>query len=44
MIRHPYTTGGLVRDRFEGKNFTEVIWEEAGIPRRKGEWICHTLT
>ena len=20
MIRHPYTTGGLVRDRFEGKN------------------------
>ena len=19
MIRHPYTTGGLVRDRFEGK-------------------------
>ena len=27
MIRHPYTTGGLVRDRFEGKNFTEVIFQ-----------------
>ena len=27
MIRHPYTTGGLVRDRFEGKNFPEVIFQ-----------------
>ena len=27
MIRHPYTTGGLLRDRFEGKNFTEVIFQ-----------------
>ena len=27
MIRHPYTTGGLVRDRFEGKNFEEVIFQ-----------------
>ena len=27
MIRHPYTTGGLVIDRFEGKNFPEVIFQ-----------------
>ena len=25
MIRHPYTTGGLIQDRFPGKNFEEVI-------------------
>lgn len=27
MIRHPYTTGGLIRDRFEGKNWDEVIFQ-----------------
>ena len=27
MIRHPYTTGGLVEDRFEGRNFQEVIFQ-----------------
>ncbi|MDO4415574.1 MAG: family 1 glycosylhydrolase, partial [Erysipelotrichaceae bacterium] len=27
MIRHPYTTGGLIRDRFEGKNWEEVIFQ-----------------
>lgn len=27
MIRHPYTTGGLVEDRFPGKNFQEVIFQ-----------------
>ncbi|WP_278567315.1 family 1 glycosylhydrolase, partial [Emergencia timonensis] len=27
MIRHPYTTGGLVRDRFKDKNFEEVIFQ-----------------
>lgn len=27
MIRHPFTTGGLVKDRFEGYNFEEVIFQ-----------------
>lgn len=27
MIRHPYTTGGLIKDRFPGKNFEEVIFQ-----------------
>ena len=27
MIRHPYTTGGLVEDRFPGRNFQEVIFQ-----------------
>ena len=27
MIRHPYTTGALIEDRFPGKNFTEVIFQ-----------------
>ena len=27
MIRHPYTTGGLIEDRFEGKNFQEVVFQ-----------------
>ncbi|MFV0394873.1 MAG: 6-phospho-beta-glucosidase [Coprobacillaceae bacterium] len=27
MIRHPYTTGGLVEDRFPGKNWNEVIFQ-----------------
>ena len=27
MIRHPYTTGALVEDRFEGRNFQEVIFQ-----------------
>jgi len=27
MIRHPYTTGALVEDRFEGMNFEEVIFQ-----------------
>lgn len=27
MIRHPYTTVGLVEDRFPGKNFQEVIFQ-----------------
>ena len=27
IIRHPYTTGGLVEDRFPGKNFKEVIFQ-----------------
>ena len=27
MIRHPYTTGGLVEDRFPGQNFQQVIFQ-----------------
>ncbi|MFV0552710.1 MAG: glycoside hydrolase family 1 protein [Anaerorhabdus sp.] len=27
IIRHPYTTGGLIEDRFEGKNFEEVCYQ-----------------
>ena len=27
MIRHPYTTGGLIKDRFEGINWEEVIFQ-----------------
>jgi 6-phospho-beta-glucosidase len=27
MIRHPYTTGALIEDRFPGKNFEEVIFQ-----------------
>lgn len=27
IIRHPYTTGGLVKDRFPGKNFEEVCYQ-----------------
>ena len=27
MIRHPYTTGGLIKDRFADKNWEEVIFQ-----------------
>ena len=27
MIRHPYTTGGLIKDRFDDKNWEEVIFQ-----------------
>ncbi len=27
MQRHPYTTGALLRERFAGKDFNEVIWQ-----------------
>lgn len=27
MIRHPYTTGALIEDRFPGKNFEEVVYQ-----------------
>ena len=27
MIRHPYTTGGLIRDRFKDQNWEEVIFQ-----------------
>jgi 6-phospho-beta-glucosidase len=27
IIRHPYTTGGLIEDRFPGKNWNEVIFQ-----------------
>lgn len=46
MIRHPYTTGGLVRDRFKDKNFEEVIFQAmhhqfvASVLATK---ICHEI-
>ena len=27
IIRHPFTTGGLIEDRFPGKNFEEVCYQ-----------------
>lgn len=27
IIRHPYTTGGLIKDRFPGKNFSEICYQ-----------------
>jgi len=27
MIRHPYTTGGLIKDKFKDKNWEEVIFQ-----------------
>ena len=35
MIRHPYTTGGLVRDRFEGKNLQKLFSKQCIINCRK---------
>lgn len=46
MIRHPYTTGGLVRDRFEGKNFEEVIFQAMHhqfVASAIATKICHDI-
>ncbi|MDO5408736.1 MAG: family 1 glycosylhydrolase [Eubacteriales bacterium] len=46
MIRHPYTTGGLVRDRFEGKNFDEVIFQAMHhqfVASALATKICHEI-
>lgn len=46
MIRHPYTTGGLVRDRFEGKNFEEVIFQAMHhqfVASALATKICHEI-
>lgn len=46
MIRHPYTTGGLVRDRFEDKNFEEVIFQAIHhqfVASALATKICHEI-
>ncbi|NLC96206.1 MAG: family 1 glycosylhydrolase [Erysipelotrichaceae bacterium] len=46
MIRHPYTTGGLVKDRFEGKNFEEVIFQAMHhqfVASAIATKICHEI-
>ncbi|WP_227867528.1 glycoside hydrolase family 1 protein [Clostridioides sp. ES-S-0077-01] len=46
MIRHPYTTGGLVRDRFEDKNFEEVIFQAMHhqfVASALATKICHEI-
>lgn len=46
MIRHPYTTGGLIEDRFPGKNFEEVIFQAMHhqfVASALATRICHTI-
>ena len=46
MIRHPYTTGGLIQDRFPGKNFEEVIFQAMHhqfIASALATKICHEI-
>lgn len=46
MIRHPYTTGGLVKDRFEGKNFDEIIFQAMHhqfVASALATKICHEI-
>ncbi len=46
MIRHPYTTGGLVEDRFEGKNCEEVIFQAMHhqfVASALATKICHEI-
>ena len=46
MIRHPYTTGGLVEDRFPGKNFEEVIFQSMHhqfVASALATKICHEI-
>ncbi|MDE6475891.1 MAG: family 1 glycosylhydrolase [Erysipelotrichaceae bacterium] len=46
MIRHPYTTGGLVKDRFAGKNFEEVIFQAMHhqfVASALATKICHEI-
>ncbi len=46
MIRHPYTTGALVEDRFEGKNFEEVCYQAMHhqfVASALAVKICHEI-
>lgn len=46
MIRHPYTTGGLVRDRFKDKNFEGVIFQAMHhqfVASALATKICHEI-
>lgn len=46
MVRHPYTTGALVEDRFEGKNYEEVIFQAMHhqfVASALATKICHDI-
>ncbi len=46
MIRHPYTTGGLVRDRFEGMHWESVIFQAMHhqfVASALATKICHEI-
>lgn len=46
MIRHPFTTGGLIKDRFEGKNWEEVIFQSMHhqfVASALATKICHEI-
>ncbi|HIZ80285.1 MAG TPA: 6-phospho-beta-glucosidase [Candidatus Lachnoclostridium stercorigallinarum] len=46
MIRHPFTTGGLIEDRFPDKNFEEVIFQAMHhqfVASALATKICHEI-
>lgn len=46
IIRHPYTTGGLLKDRFEGKNFEEICYQAMHhqfVASALATKICHEI-
>ena len=46
IIRHPYTTGGLVKDRFAGMNFEEVCYQAMHhqfVASALATKICHEI-
>ena len=46
IIRHPYTTGGLLKDKFEGKNFEEVCYQAMHhqfVASALATKICHEI-
>lgn len=46
MIRHPFTTGGLVEDRFPNQNFQEVIFQAMHhqfVASALATKICHEI-
>lgn len=46
MIRHPYTTGGLIEDRFQGKLWEEVIFQAMHhqfVASALATKICHEI-
>ncbi|WP_312431579.1 glycoside hydrolase family 1 protein [Lacrimispora sp.] len=46
IIRHPYTTGALVEDRFPGKNFEEVCYQAMHhqfVASALATKICHEI-
>lgn len=46
IIRHPYTTGGLIQDRFPGKNFEEVCYQAMHhqfVASALATKICHEI-